>query len=58
MHLNLATFERSADGHKYCFVAAVTVEIDKLSTLMPIFVQMPKKDAVSGVAAIKEALTL
>ena len=32
-------------------VAAVTVEIDKESKLMPIFIPMMKKDAVSGLAA-------
>ena len=53
MHLDLAAFEPSADGHKHCLVAAVTVEIDKVSKLTPIFVPMPKKDAVSGLAAIK-----
>ena len=26
MHCDLATFEASADGHKYCLVAAVTIE--------------------------------
>ena len=34
------------------------MEIDKESKLLPIFVLMPKKDSVSGLAAIKEALTL
>ena len=38
---------------KYCLVAALTVEIDKESKLLPIFAPMCKKDE-----AIKEALTL
>ena len=42
----------------FCLVAAVTIEVDKASKLLPIFVSMPKKDPVSGLAAIKEALTL
>ena len=37
-------------------VAAVTIEVDKESKLLPICV--PKKDSVTGLAAIKEALTL
>ena len=31
MHCDLAAFEASADGHKYCLVAAVTIEINKES---------------------------
>ena len=58
MHCDLATFEASADGHKYCLVAAVTIEIDKESKLLTIFIPMPKKDAVCAVAALKEALTI
>ena len=46
MHCDLAAFEASADGHKYCLVAAVTIEINKESKLLPIFIPMPKKDAV------------
>ena len=57
-HVNLATFEASADGNKYCLVAAVTIELEKESKLLPIFVPMPKKDAPCALAAIKEALTL
>ena len=56
MHCDLAAFEASADGHKYCLVAAVTIEINKESNLLPIFIPMPKKDAVCAVAALKEAL--
>ena len=52
MHLDLATF---ADGHRYCLVAVVAVEVDKF---LPVFVPILKKDAVSGLAAVKEALTL
>ena len=33
MHLDLPAVEPSADGHNYCLVAAVTVEIDKESKL-------------------------
>ena len=33
-------------------------DVEKESKLLPICVPMPKKDAVSGLAAIKEALTL
>ena len=42
-HVDLAAFEPSADGHKYCLVAAVTVEIDKESKLLPIVAPMPKR---------------
>ena len=38
MHCDLAAFEASADGHKYCLVAAVTIEINKESKLLPIFI--------------------
>ena len=57
MHCDLA-FEASADGHKYCLVAAVTIEINKEFMLLPIFIPMPKKDAVCAVAVLKEALTM
>ena len=58
MHCDFAAFEASADGHKYCLVAAVTIEVDKESKLLPFFIPMPKKDAVCAVAALKEALTM
>ena len=58
MHLDLVAFEPSADGQMYCLVAAITVEVDKEAKLMPIFIPMLKKDAVSGLAAVKEAFTL
>ena len=58
MHCDLAAFEASADGHKYCLVTTVTIEIDKESKLLPIFVPMPKKDPVCADAALKEALTM
>ena len=58
MHCDLAAFEASADGHKYCLVAAVTIEVNHESKLLPFFVPMPKKDAVCAVAALKEALTM
>ena len=58
MHCGLAAFESSADGNKYCLVAAVTIELNKESKLLPIFIPMPKKDAVCAVAALKEALTM
>ena len=51
MHCDLAAFEASADGHKYCLAAAVTIEIDKESKLLPIFVPMPKKDAAYAVVS-------
>ena len=54
----LAAVEASADGHKYCSVAAVTIEVDHESKLLPFFVPMPKKDAVCATAALKEALTM
>ena len=57
-HLDLAAFEPSADGHRYCLVAVVTVEVDHVSKLLPIFVAMPNRNAVSGVAAIKEMVVL
>ena len=43
---------------KYCLVTAVTIEINKESKLLPIFIPMPKKDAVCAVAALKEALAI
>ena len=46
MHCDLAAFESSADGHKHCLVAAVTIEVVHESKLLPFFVPMPKKDAV------------
>ena len=58
MHCDLAAFEASADGHKYCLVAAVTIEVDNVSKLLPFFVPTPKKDAVCATAALKEALTM
>ena len=58
MHCDLAAFESSADGHKYCLVAAVTIEVDNVSKLLPFFVTMPKKDAVCAIAALKEALVM
>ena len=63
MHCDLAAFEASADGHKYnkfkyCLVAAVTIEVDHVSKLLPFFAPMPKKDAVCATAALKEALTM
>ena len=58
MHCDLAAFEASTDGHKYCLVAAVSVEIDKESKLLPIFVPMPKKDAACAIAALKDSLAL
>ena len=57
-HVNLAAFEASADGNKYCLVAVVTIEIDKESKLLSIFVPMPKKNSVCAQAAVKEAQTL
>ena len=57
MHCDLATFEASADGHKYCLVTAVKIEIHRESKLLPIFIPMPKKDAMCAMAALKEALT-
>ena len=54
----LAAFEASADGHKYCLVAAVTIEVNNESKLLPFFVPMPKKDAVCATAALKEALSM
>ena len=58
MHCDLAAFEASADGHKYCIVAAVTIEVDNESKLLPFFVPMPKKDAVCAISALKEALIM
>ena len=58
MHCDLAAFEASADGHKYCLVAAVTIEVDNVSKLLPFFIPMPKKDAVCATSALKEALTM
>ena len=57
MHCDLE-FQASADGHKYCLVAAVTIEVDHESKLLPFFVPMPQKDAVCATAALKEALTM
>ena len=58
MHCDLAAFESSADGHKYCLVAVVTVEVDSTSKLLPFFVPMTKKDAMCAVTALKEALLM
>ena len=58
MHCDLAAFEASADGHKYCLVAAVTIEVDNVSKLLPLFIPMPKKDAVCATNALKEALLM
>ena len=58
MHCDLAAFEASADGHKYCLVAAVTIEVDNVSKLLPFFIPMQKKDAICATAALKEALTM
>ena len=58
MHCDLAAFESSADGHKYCLVAAVTIEVDNVSKLLPFFIPMPKKDAVCATNALKEALLM
>ena len=33
MHCDLAAFEASADGHKYCLVAAVTIEFDNVKAI-------------------------
>ena len=52
MHCDQAAFEASADGHKYCLIAAVMIEINKESKLLPIFVPMPKKDTVCAVTAL------
>ena len=57
MRLDLAAFDPSADGHWYCLVAMVTIEVEKESKLLPIF-PITKKDAINGLAAVKEALTL
>ena len=57
-HFDLATFEASTDGDKYCLVAAVTIELEKESKLQPVSVPMPKKDAPCALASVKEALTL
>ena len=54
MHCDLAAFEASADGHKYCLVAAVTIGVDNVSKLLPFFIPMPKKDAICATAALKE----
>ena len=58
MHCDLAAFEASADGHKYCLVAAVTIEVDSVSKLLPFFIPMPKKDALCATNALKEALLM
>ena len=58
MYCDLAAFEASADGHKYCLVAAVTIEVDNVSKLLPFFIPMQKKDAICATAALKEALSM
>ena len=58
MHCDLAAFEASVDGHKYCLVAAVTIKVDRESKLLTFFIPMPKKDAACATAALKEALTM
>ena len=58
MHCDLAAFEASTGGYRYCLVAAVTIEINQESKLLPFFVSMLKKDAVCALTALKEALTM
>ena len=58
MHIDLGACEASADRHHYCLVAAVTIEVKHEYKLRPIFVPSPKKDAVTTLAAVKEALPL
>ena len=57
---HLSPLQTDATSRKRCpdSVAAVTAEVETESMLLPIFIPMPKKDAFSGLAAIKEALTL
>ena len=43
MRLDLEAFEASADGHRYCLVAVVTVEIDKESKTAPHLRAHPKE---------------
>ena len=43
MHCDLAAFEASADGHKYCLVAAVTIAVNRESKLLPFFVPMQER---------------
>ena len=57
MHCDLAAFEASADGHKYCLVA-VTIEVDHESKQLPFFAPMPKKNAVCATTALKDALAM
>ena len=58
LHLDFAAFEQSVRrwSYKYAFVNAVTMEIDCLSKLLPIFTSVPKQDSVTSLAAIKDAL--
>ena len=56
MHCDLAAFKASADGHRYCLVAAVTIEINHECKLLPFFVPMPKKDAVCAARRKKHGL--
>ena len=54
MHLDLGAFEPSGDGHQYCLVAAVSLEVDNESKLLPIFVLIPRKDATTTLVAKRE----
>ena len=58
MHCDLAAFEASADGSQVFLVAAVTIEVDNVSKLLPFFIPMPKKDAMCATNALKEALLM
>ena len=51
MHLDLAAFEAPADGRQCCLVVAITIEIDKMSKLFPIFVPIANKIAIATLAS-------
>ena len=43
---------------KHCLVAAVTIEVDTESRLLPSFVPVPRKDAITVLNAIQEAMAV
>ena len=58
MHVDLATFESSADQMKYAFVSACTIQVDGEDRLLPIFIPIPCKDASTVLRAIQDAMSL
>ena len=58
MHCDLAAFEASADGHKYCLVAAVTIEVDQCVEVVTFLHPNAQERCFVCVNALKEALLM